>query len=394
MAHLHNCPNCDAQGMSVFYEVDQVPVHSVLLMETPEQAVHFRRGDIRLGVCKTCGFVSNIAFDPTVHDYALGYEATQSFSPTFNAFHTQLAQQLIDRYDLHHKHIIEIGCGQGEFLIMLCDLGDNHGVGFDPAYDFDRPRAFDAEQVQFIQDFYSEKYTDVKGDFICCKMTLEHISDTAEFVRTVRRSIGDRLETIVFFQVPNASYVLHDVAFWDIYYEHCSYFTAGSLAYLFEACGFEVLDVALQYGNQYLTIEARPVPASMAAVSERSRQAVAVALQDVATFSRQAPAVLHNWETTLASLRQQNQQVAIWGSGSKGVAFLTTLKGTDVIQYAVDVNPYRHDTFMAGTGQVIVGPEFLRLHPPDVVIVMNPIYCDEIRRTLHSLNLSPQLLTV
>ena len=31
--------------------------------------------------------------------------------------------------------------------------------------------------------------------------------------------------TVVFFQVPNARYVFGDLAFWDIYYEHCSYFT-------------------------------------------------------------------------------------------------------------------------------------------------------------------------
>jgi hypothetical protein len=69
-----------------------------------------------------------------LNEYSNEYNPTQSYSATFNVFHRHLAQQLIDRYDLHHKHIIEIGCGQGEFLTLLCELGENQGVGFDPAY--------------------------------------------------------------------------------------------------------------------------------------------------------------------------------------------------------------------------------------------------------------------
>lgn len=394
MSLFYPCPNCDVLGLRVFYEVFNVPVHSVLLMSTQAGAVDFRRGDIRLGVCKACGFISNVAFDATVHEYSVGYEATQSYSPTFNAFHTGLAQQLIDKYDLHNKHVIEIGCGQGEFLMMLAEMGNNHGVGFDPAYDPARPREVDSAQVQFVQDFYSEAYAHVQGDFICCKMTLEHIPDTAQFMRTVRRSIGDRPDTIVFFQVPNAGYVLRDVAFWDIYYEHCSYFTAGSLAYLFEQTGFDVLNVATQYDDQYLTIEAKPAHTPTGAISSQARQAVAETQAAVDAFCQIYPGVLRNWEERLHQLQKTGKRVVIWGSGSKGVAFLTTLAGTEVIRYAVDVNPYRHGTFMAGAGQEIVGPAFLREYHPDAVIIMNPIYCDEIQRMLHGMALTPQLLTV
>ena len=42
---------------------------------------------------------------------------------------------LIRRYDLRGKEVIEIGCGKGEFLSLLCEVGDNRGVGFDPADD-------------------------------------------------------------------------------------------------------------------------------------------------------------------------------------------------------------------------------------------------------------------
>jgi len=67
-------------------------------------------------------------------------EETQGFSPFFRAWHEGLAQRLIDRYSLRAKKIIEIGCGKGEFLALLCDLGHNRGIGFDPAYVPERNR--------------------------------------------------------------------------------------------------------------------------------------------------------------------------------------------------------------------------------------------------------------
>ena len=48
---------------------------------------------------------------------------------------------------------------------------------------------------------------------------------------------------------------------------------------------------------------------------------------------------------------------------------------------------------MAGTGQEVVSPEFLRDYRPDAVIVMNPIYKGEIGRNLEALGISAEILT-
>ena len=147
------CPNCKIPGMTVFYEIKKVPVHSVLLLTTRDEAVSYPTGDIALGFCESCGFISNVAFDPDLHEYSSRYEATQSYSPTFTAFATRLANRLIERHDLREKDIIEIGCGQGEFLIQLCELGENRGTGFDPAYLSERLTSPAKDRITFIADF-------------------------------------------------------------------------------------------------------------------------------------------------------------------------------------------------------------------------------------------------
>jgi hypothetical protein len=94
-------------------------------------------------------------------------------------------------------------------------------------------------------------------------MTLEHIPDTAAFIKMVWRSLRNSPNASVFFQVPDVLRVLEEEVFWDVYYEHCSYFSMGSLARVFRATGFDVVDVRREYSDQYLTIEARPCDGGM-----------------------------------------------------------------------------------------------------------------------------------
>ena len=85
--------------------------------------------------------------------------------------------------------------------------------------------------------------------------------------------------------------------------------------------------------------------------------------------------------------------MVIWGAGSKGVAFLTTLGVGDAVECAVDINPHKHGHYMPGTGHEVVAPESMQEDRPDVVIVMNEIYKEEIRQQLGGLGLEPEIIT-
>jgi len=387
----NTCPNCGHQELSTFYEVQNVPVHSCLMLPTQQEALDFPCGDIVLGFCHHCGFITNTAYDAKVAAYAPNYEDQQSFSPTFNKFALNLAHRLIEKYDLHDKDIVEIGCSKGDFLLLMCELGHNRGVGIDPSVVTGRVLSEANDRVRFIQEYYSEHHTEYVGDFICCRHTLEHIHPTAEFVSTVRRSIGSRTHTAIFFEIPCTSRILTDLAFEDIYYEHCSYFTPGSLARLFRSCGFEVTDLYRAYGEQYLLIEARPVATSSTQIHPLE-ESIAQMKEDINHFVTHINGKLEQWRNHLHQTQQQGKRVVIWGSGSKCVAFLTTLNIPDSIQYIVDINPYRHGKFIPGLGKEIMSPEFLKAYQPDQVIVMNPIYSQEIKGMLDQMGVNPEII--
>jgi SAM-dependent methyltransferase len=381
------CRSCGTPEMSVFYEMKNVPVHSCLLLNDQKEALYFPKRNIALGFCQNCGFIQNVIFDPAILRYSSAYEEQQSFSPRFNIFAEELAQDLIQRYGLRGKQIVEIGCGKGDFLVLICRLGQNRGVGVDPSY---IPERVEAEDVSFIRDFYDERHAGLKGDMVCCRHTLEHIPDTYEFMKTVRRSVGDREDCLVFFEVPDVGRVLREIAFWDIYYEHCSYFTLGSLARLFRKTDFDVIRLAKEFDDQYLLIDARPGNGA-ASAKLKEEDDLDELRRDVEYFAANYRGRLQEWRRRIDEVIEKRQRAAIWGSGSKCVSFLSTLGITDEIDMIVDINPHRHGRYLAGSGKKISSPEALREYKPDVVIAMNPIYCDEIRNDLDRMGLNPQL---
>ncbi len=388
------CPSCGTFPLRGFYAVRGVPVQSTRIITTREEALRFPRGDIHLAYCWKCGFVTNVSFDPTSNQDFGRYTEIQRFSETYNAFQRKLASYLIDNYDLHGKKILEIACGQGDFLAMLCEMGGNDGIGFDPAFVAERTPVIERGRVKFFQDNFSAKHAKYKADLYVCKMALEHIQNVKEYVSLVRQAIGDRPDAIVFFQVPELFRILRELAFWDIYYPHCSYFSAGSLGRLFRACGFDVLDLWTDFDGQYLMIEARPgVSGPLVPPLPQEND-----MQDVPPlagyFSQAIKQKVNIWQARLRDYEHDGLRVVLWGGDSKAVAFLTTLGIVHEIHYAVDENPYRQNAFIAGTGQQIVAPAFLKEYCPDVVIMLNPAHAEEIRNTLGEMNLSPDLLSV
>ena len=380
------CEACGFHGMVPFYELSNVPVHSVLLMRTPEAAAAYQRGDIRLAYCQDCGFVSNVLFDESFNDYGQQYEETQGFSPTFSTFHRRLVKQLVDRYDICGKDVIEIGCGKGEFLWLICTEGNNRGIGFDPSYIAERGTS--TANIRVVQDLFSDKYADsYEADVVCCKMTMEHIASPRKLVRAVRRLLAKRPNGLAFFQIPDFGHILDVAAFWDVYYEHCSYFTADSLRALFESEGFEVLTVDREYAGQYLTVVAKPAAVPQRTASTDSDGFAA----HVQSFAARVRASVQSWEKRIRHYTDKGGRVVLWGGGSKAVAFLSTVPVADVVEYAVDINPYRQGTYLPGSAKRIVAPDFLQQYKPDFVVVMNPVYVDEIQRDLRRLGLSPEV---
>jgi SAM-dependent methyltransferase len=353
------------------------------MLDSRQEAMDQSKADLELNVCEECGFMFNRAFDESKMSYGREYEGSQGSSGTFNAFARSLASRWIERYGLLNKTILEVGCGGGEFLELICELGDNHGIGIDPAI---APRS--TGRVRYIADHFGPQHADLPFDFVCCRHTLEHIPQTQDFITTIRQTLKNR-QLVTAWELPDTWRIMTEGAFWDVYYEHCSYFTAGSLARLFRGCGFEISHLERDYADQYLVLGAYPGNGAgkVFPIEESPAQIVTSAMN----FGRMVEEKCRIWRQRFD--QWHGRRIILWGSGSKGVGFLTTLGLDDEqLRYVVDINPKKQGKFMASTGQRIVAPAEMADYQPEVVIVMNPIYEQEIRADLKQLGVDAQLV--
>ena len=387
------CPSCGGVDTRSIYSVSNIPVQICVLLDTRQEALDFPCGDLDLAFCDTCGFIHNSKFDARLLDYASAAEESQHFSATFSRYAHQLARDIDRTCGLEGKTILEIGCGRGDFLLELVSEGNCSGIGIDPGF---RPERLDSpapKRLEFIADYFSAEYADIDCDIIICRHTLEHIGPVAAFMADVRATLGDRDNTCVLFETPDAGRVLKEGAFWDIYYEHCSYFTPGSQARLFRDQGFAVTELRLVYDDQYIVQFAQPasgalIPKCPAEEELEALRALVQAFPDRVSGSRK------HWRNFVSTRRAEGRNIALWGGGSKCVSFITSLDIADDIATVVDVNPFKQGKFLPSVGAMIESPQALIANPPDVVIIMNPIYLKEIGSSLGDMGLSPEIVAV
>jgi SAM-dependent methyltransferase len=389
------CIGCGQESADVFFEMKDVPVLSNAPCSTREDALRFPTGQIQLAFCPRCGHVFNTAFRPEIMIYDSRYENSLHYSAHFDQYIRELAQQLVANHQLFQKDVIELGCGNGDFLGLLCQLGGNRGVGFDPSHDPDRLSPLAAENVRVVRDRYNEDYGHLACDLLCSRHVLEHIPEPCIFLSSIRRAIGNR-NTRIFFETPNALYSLRHKGIWDIIYEHVSYFWSLSLSRLFLRSGFSPQAVWETYGNQFLCMEALPAefPPAMPILEPDQQEELQHVADEARQFAECFCSTVRKATSVLEDAQHAGQRVLLWGAGSKGVTFLNLFKDVDCLQYAVDINPHKQGKYIAGSGHLVISPEQVKYHNPDIVLVMNPLYQKEIGTHLSELGVTPRLVAI
>jgi hypothetical protein len=93
------------------------------------------RRDVSLVQCARCHLVFNASFDPSVIPYDDAYENRQCFSDAFTHHLTGLAQRLTRDLPSSGGRILEVGCGKGDFLRLLCQVSGATAEGYDTSYE-------------------------------------------------------------------------------------------------------------------------------------------------------------------------------------------------------------------------------------------------------------------
>ncbi|HEY7458108.1 MAG TPA: class I SAM-dependent methyltransferase [Xanthobacteraceae bacterium] len=371
------CTVCGADEFVDFLEIEGIPAQDGVLWPTQAQAAIAPKGNITLSLCLNCSFAGNRTFEPELLKFT-GYNVSAEYSPLYQKFIKDLATDLIDRHGIRNKTVLDIGCGNGYFLRTICALGENRGVGFDPSYTDLSANSGKSPDTRFIQDYYSERYASYHGDLVCCRQVIDHLGSPKAFLKMVRRAIGERNGTVVYFEVPNPERRLQKFAPWKVGYEHGSWFFPESFRLFFELCGFEVKSVAPVHSGDYLGIESVAAPRAAVNAKPVSKTVAARLADDLKSLSSRFEREVSEWNQRLERMTNDGVRAIPWGAGEHGIGFVNILNIQQQMPFIVDINPSRVGKYLPGTGQKVVAPEFMVEYKPDLLIITNPTYKTEI----------------
>lgn len=289
-----------------------------------------------------------------------------------------IIKYLVEVRGIQNKKIVEVGCGKGVFLKILCRLGGNSGVGFDPSYI--GPEEDLEGRVKFHRLIYRPDYVRIPADVVICRHVIEHVADPVSLLNSAKQALLKSQQSRMFIETPCLEWILKNQIFWDFFYEHCSYFVKQSLSTAFGIAGFQVESIQNVFNDQYLWLEAR--------LSDRKNKNVTTWPGHIPTlvkqFTAKDEALIQKWQNRLRKLNLLGK-VGIWGAGAKGVTFANLVDPKcELIDCVVDLNPNKQGRFVPGTGHPIISYRELPTRNVVTSILMNPNYREETQLLLQN----------
>ena len=367
-----DCPSCGGSSLAEILHWPSLPVNAALFPETRKESLSIPRGSLRLTVCERCGLVFNADHDELLVEYSPRCIETQACSPRSRAFTDALAQEWVERHGLVGGDVVEVGCGpDATFLRAVCELTGGRGIGIDPAC----TPGTDGT-VTLLAEALGPQHVDLPGRALVCRHTLEHVPEVREFLGLVGAWSEANDDAPVLLELPDSERIFRETAFWDVYYEHCSYFTTESLGTSLELAGLRPEEVTLAFEGQYLVAEARA-----RGCEQPTEVGASATVATAKEFGRSATQWIDRARDALRRLASHGP-VVLWQAGGKALAVLTLTGIGDEISAVVDGNPAKRGLFLPGTAREILGPSDVAAVRPTNVVVMNAVYVNEVARTV------------
>jgi hypothetical protein len=243
--------------------------------------------------------------------------------------------------------------------------------------------------VDFFGDALARRLVAERGraDLVVANNVLAQVPDLNDFVAGVSLLLAP--EGTATFEFPHLLRLIEGLQYDTIYHEHFSYFSLETVAAVLLAHGLEVYDVqelpthggSLRvFAGHREAHEPTPAPAELVA-AERDR-----GLRSTQTYARFAEDVKESKRALLdllIRLRRSEATVAAYGAPGKGNTLLNYCGiRTDLVEFTVDRNPYKHGLHLPGTHIPIFPPEHLAEKKPDYIVVLPWNLFDEISAQL------------
>jgi len=322
----------------------KVPANCSRYLKTKQDAENTRIATVDLAIDSTKMYVINTEFDASLIIQDLQYCTTNRFQLEKS---TANFRKIIQNRQFNQ--IVDIGCGQGEFVDYL--MSENiRAIGFDPVL---RNENLYCKKMLFKP---SENKIGSKNIYVM-RCVLPHLINPFVFLEEI--FISDS-KAMVYIEYQNLEWIIGEQVWQQISHDHVNYFSINT----FDS-HFNVLDKGL-FGNgewSFILIDGRKSNTQLMCLSN---------LGKLIELEENVSALLEK------QIERTNAPIGIYGAAGKGTLFAYELKKLGIEgTVAYDEEPLFWSNFLEASGTQVRNPiEIGALNLSPGLIVMNPNHYD------------------
>ncbi len=314
--------------------------------------------DFNLCQCKGCGLVQ---FDCEPVPYYLDSTRAGERSGVLIKMRQKQFEHLIESYNLKGKKIIEIGAGKGGFLRTLKEMtkydikeyGIENNVGF---VEIARKK----EGVNVFRgnpEDENQLYIDGPYDAFVSFAYPARLINPNEMLRGVKKNLVD--DAVGLIQVPSLEHLIRPGGFYDITADHIAYYSQDTLHFLLQRNGFDVLEQGEIGLYNYAIV--------------KNRQVI-----NLKTIWSDVEALSKRICQFIDKSKSEGKKIAVWCAGHFAFTVLSTTGVGDSISYIIDNASFKQGCYAPASHVKIVGVDYFKYEPVDIIMILGPMYIDEI----------------
>lgn len=315
--------------------------------------------DLDLCQCGKCGLVQ---FDCEPVSYYKDSTRAGERSKVLVELRQRQYMHLIETYNLYGKKIVELGAGKGGFLKTLKEM-EEYAI---QEYGIENNKEFveiarNIEGVNVFRGDLEDESTEMLGapyDAFVSFSYPARLIEPNKMIRLIERNLAE--DGVGLVMVPSLEHLMKPGGFFDIARDHIAYYSVDTLRFLFQKNNFDVLE----YGEEsklYIYM----------IVKKRRKLDIGHYWQDVETL-------ISKTQNYIVQKKELGKKIAVWCAGHFSFTILSVSGVSSKISYIIDNAEFKKGCFAPGSKVPIVGPEYFKDNPVDVIMILGPIYVDEI----------------